>query len=123
VRSTNSRRLPRLLPSVTQLFRTIEAERKGSNALPAASRVAVQALLVASANTRRAGLECSRLPYGADVQMNANTKALWDEKKVAAFPGRRLRHLQKQGSLEEELKTRRSPVQVELKFRCPRPPK
>ncbi|MEO6797717.1 MAG: hypothetical protein ABI401_08005 [Candidatus Dormibacter sp.] len=35
---------------------------------------------------------------------------------VAAFPGWRLRHFRKQGSLEGELKTSRSPLQVELKL-------
>src|SRR6266849_1617754 len=36
---------------------------------------------------------------------------------VAAFPGPRLRHFQKQGSVKEELKTSETRVQVELKFR------
>src|SRR5713226_5030391 len=40
---------------------------------------------------------------------------------VAAFPGRRLRHYQKQGSVEVEFKTRRSRVQSELKLRRPAP--
>ena len=35
---------------------------------------------------------------------------------VAAFPAGGLRHFQKQSSVEEERKTRRSPVQVELKL-------
>src|SRR5712692_3013897 len=35
---------------------------------------------------------------------------------VAAFPDQRVRHFQKQGSVKEELKSRRSPVQVELKL-------
>ncbi len=42
---------------------------------------------------------------------------------VAAFPARRLRHFQKQGSVKEEPKSRRSPVQVELKLRGIQPPK
>ncbi len=36
---------------------------------------------------------------------------------VAAFPGPRLRHFQKQGSVKEELTRSGSPVQVELKSR------
>jgi hypothetical protein len=34
----------------------------------------------------------------------------------AAFPARRLRHFQNQGSTQDKPKTRRSPVQVELKL-------
>jgi hypothetical protein len=49
--------------------------------------------------------------------MKVKTKATQDDKQVAAFPGRRLRHFQKQGYVEEEVKTRRSQVQVELKLR------
>src|SRR5712691_2181231 len=43
-----------------------------------------------------------------------------DEKGVAAFPGRRLRHVQRQGSAEDELKRSQSRVQVELQFKSQR---
>jgi len=40
---------------------------------------------------------------------------------VAALPGRRLRHFQKQGPVEEELKKSWGQVQVELKLRSLQP--
>ena len=51
----------------------------------------------------------------AIIQMNAMTKAAKRGGEVAAFPAGWLRHFQKQGSVKEGPKTRRSPVQVELK--------
>ena len=42
---------------------------------------------------------------------------------ATAFPGRRLRHFQKQGSVKEELKRTGSRVQVELKLVAPQPSK
>src|SRR5260370_35071602 len=41
--------------------------------------------------------------------------------EVAAFPGPRLRHFQKQAPIKAELKRRGSRVQVELKFRAEKP--
>src|SRR5437868_10973445 len=45
------------------------------------------------------------------------------DKAVAAFPGPRLRHFQKQGSVKEELMRSGSRVQVELKLRSRQAPK
>jgi len=39
-----------------------------------------------------------------------------EDKEVAAFPGRRLRHFQKQGSVKEELNRSGGRVQVQLKL-------
>ncbi len=56
-----------------------------------------------------------------DKRCGRKRQAVLDDKEVAAFPGPRLRHFKKQGSVEEQLKTRPSPVQVELKLRSLQP--
>ncbi len=48
--------------------------------------------------------------------MKVVTEPKQDYEAVAAFPDRRLRHFQKQGSVKDELKWTRSQVQIELKL-------
>src|SRR2546422_1640780 len=56
--------------------------------------------------------------WGATIAYSkASIKALDDDIEVAAFPGQRLRHFQKQGSVEEELQRSGRRVQVELKLK------
>jgi hypothetical protein len=54
---------------------------------------------------------------GALIQIKMMIKARLNEKGVAAFPGPRRRHFQKQRSNKEELKRSSSRAQVELKYR------
>lgn len=49
--------------------------------------------------------------------MNVDTKAPYAEKEVATFPGWSLQHIQKQGSVKEELKRSGRRFQVMLKLR------
>ncbi len=69
----------------------------------------------------RTGPSRSPANIAGDELRGRKRRAVLDDKEVAAFPGPRLRHFQKQGSVEEQLKARRSPVQVELKLRSLQP--
>src|SRR5207245_701050 len=57
------------------------------------------------------------------IQMKADMKSRRATTEVAAFPDRRLRHFQKQGSVKEELRRSGSRVRVELKLRRIQVPK
>jgi hypothetical protein len=60
------------------------------------------------------------LSHESDVGLKCRVE---QGREVAAFPGPRLRHFQKQGSVEEELKRSGGRVQVELKLRGTQVPK
>src|SRR5947207_10920704 len=77
----------------------------------------IQGSVVCLRQTMRASFQTAAFATSTIVQMRASTKAQEDDNEVAAFPGPRLRHFQKQGSVKEELKRSRSRVQVELKLR------
>jgi len=88
---------------------------RGTTFLPAQSRWFC--LFEASSVDRvKAVNETAQVPFVAINEAIRRPLLPQSGSKVAAFPGRSLRHFQKQGSVKEELKRSGSRVQVELKL-------